>query len=135
MATYNELKTELVTILDLHIDLLKEAELIESENLDGVLFMMRSFGFILDRAPGVLAEDDEEEMNFMMFQYYCLLKELKYNLGMSFPYATLQGRGLIEVAEEFPTTYEQDMREWWESRTGLVVEETKQTIENPEFEM
>ena len=91
--------------------------------------MMRSLGFIFDRAPQVLLEEDSEEMNFLMFQYYSLLKELKYNIALNYPNATLQHRLLSEIVNDFPTTYEQDLRTWWESLTGLKVDPTKQTIE------
>ena len=80
MPTYRDLKEELVYALDQHIDLLKDTATIDQGSLDGVMFMMRSFGFIFDRAPQVLLTDDPEEMNFLMFQYYSLLSELKYNL-------------------------------------------------------
>lgn len=129
MTTYTELKKELVLALDTHIDLLKETSFIHSDDLDAVMFMMRSFGFIFDRAPQVLLEEDSEEMNFLMFQYYSLLKELKYNIALNYPNATLQHRLLSEIVNDFPTTYEQDLRTWWESLTGLKVDPTKQTIE------
>lgn len=41
---------------------------------------------------------------------------------------------LLEIVEQFPTTYEKEMKAWWEQLTGLLVEETKQTIEIKEFE-
>lgn len=50
--------------LDTHIDILKDVSTIEGKHLEGVMFMMRSFGFMLDRAPKVLYEEDSEEMNF-----------------------------------------------------------------------
>ncbi|MDH6363831.1 hypothetical protein M2139_000866 [Enterococcus sp. PF1-24] len=134
MPTYQELSQELLAALDCHIDILREVEMIEADSLDGFLFMMRSFGFIFDRAPQVLAVDDLLEMNYMMFQYYSLLTELKYNLTLSFPYAKLQKRSLLTIVETFPTTYEKEMKAWWEEHTGLQVEETKQTIEIAEFE-
>ncbi|MHC5247406.1 hypothetical protein [Enterococcus sp. HY326] len=134
MELYPELRQELFNALDRHIDILRDVELIENESLDGVVFMMRSFGFIFDRAPMVLSGSDELEMNYMMFQYYSLLTELKYNLALNYPYAKLQGRPIIEIVEEFPTTYEKEMKQWWEQHTGLDVQETKQTIEIKDFE-
>lgn len=132
--TFSQLKQELLNVLDRHIDLLKTVPSIEIAHLDGVLFMMRSLGFMLDRAPKVLALDDLTEMHFMMFQYYSLLSELKYNLVLNFPYASLEGVPLLTIMEGFPTTYEAAMKQWWEDRTGLAVEETKQTIEIAAFQ-
>lgn len=132
--TYEELKTELLEALDTHIDILKDASYIQDGHLDGIMFMMRSLGFIFDRAPKVLAEEDPEEMNYQMFQYYSLLTELKYNLTLHFPYAQINNISLLEIVEDFPTTYEKEMKDWWETLTGLSVEETKQTIEIKEFE-
>lgn len=129
MSTYQNLQTDLLQALDLHIDILKEVDNIETEELPGFLFMMRSFGFMLDRAALVLASKDDEEMSYMMFQYYALLKELKFNLAMHFPYAKLQGEPLMATVERFPDNYEHEMKAWWEEKTGLTVEETKQTIE------
>lgn len=127
--TYNTLKKELVTALDIHIDILKDTSLIAPEHLDGIMFMMRSFGFMLDRAPKVLLEDDPEEMNFLMFQYYSLLTELKNNLRLNYPYAKIQNRSLLEIVQIFPTTYEKEMKLWWEQLTGLHVDDTKQTMD------
>lgn len=134
MPTYQELKKDLLQALDIHIDILKDVAEIDHQHLDGVLFMMRSFGFMFDRAPEVLATEDAEEMNFLMFQYYSLLTELKYNLVLNFSYARLQGKKLLCIVTSFPTTYETEMKEWWEQTTGLKVEETKQTIEISAFE-
>ncbi|GCF93902.1 hypothetical protein NRIC_17930 [Enterococcus florum] len=133
MVTYQHLKKELLHALDLHIDILKDVEEISSEQLPGFLFMMRSFGFMLDRAPHVLEAEDEEEMHYMMFQYYSLLTELKYNLTLNFPYTKIQGAPLLELVNRFPTTFEQEMKQWWEEKTGLVVERRKQTIEIKEL--
>ncbi|OTO71194.1 MULTISPECIES: hypothetical protein [unclassified Enterococcus] len=129
MVTYQNLQTDLLQALDLHIDILKEVDDIEKEELPGFLFMMRSLGFMLDRAALVLASKDDEEMYYMMFQYYSLLKELNLNLAMHFPRATIQGEPLIDMVHRFPDTYGKEMRVWWEAKTGLTVEETKQTIE------
>ncbi|MFV0557079.1 MAG: hypothetical protein ACK5MW_00290 [Enterococcus sp.] len=134
MPNDDELKKELLTALDLHIDLLKETTAIEPAHLDGFLFMMRSFGFIFDRAPTVLLDEDSEEMHYLMFQYYSLLTELKYNLTLNFSYATLNDESLVTLVERFPTTYEKELKTWWENLTGLHVEETKQTIAIPAFE-
>lgn len=134
MNLYPELRKELFIALDRHIDILRDVDMIDKDSLDGVMFMMRSFGFIFDRAPRVLAEEDETEMNYMMFQYYSLLTELKYNLTLNYPYARLQGKGLLEIVNSFPATYEKEMKDWWEAATGLKVDETKQTIEIKDFE-
>lgn len=131
---YTALKTELLVALDTHIDILKDASYIQPDHLDGIMFMMRSFGFMLDRAPKVLACDDTEEMNYLMFQYYSLLTELKYNLTLNFPYAKINNKSLLEIVDAFPTTYEKEMKTWWEDTTGLKGEETKQTIEIKSFE-
>ncbi|MBO0449303.1 hypothetical protein JZO76_07085 [Enterococcus sp. MJM12] len=131
---YTALKTELLEALDTHIDILKDASYIQPDHLDGIMFMMRSFGFMLDRAPKVLSCDDPDEMNYLMFQYYSLLTELKYNLTLNFPYAKINNKSLLEIVDAFPTTYEKEMKNWWEATTGLKVEETKQTIEIKSFE-
>lgn len=129
------LRRDLKEALTQHIQLLQEVEEISEENMEAFTFMMRSFGFMLDRAPSVLyQEEDEEDLYFMMFQYYSLLNELKYNILMNFPYATLNGEKLLRLAEKFPTTYESEMKNWWEEKTGLSVEETKQTISLTAFE-
>ena len=133
MVTYHNLQTDLLQALDLHIDILKEVDDIEREELPGFLFMMRSLGFMLDRAALVLASGDDEEMYYMMFQYYSLLKELKFNLAMNFPHAKIQGEPLIDTVNRFPDNYEKEMKTWWEEKTGLTVEETKQTIEVEEL--
>lgn len=134
MSNYPVLKDELLQALDIHIDILKDASTIETDHLDGIMFMMRSFGFMLDRAPKVLREENLEEMHYLMFQYYSLLSELKYNLTLNFPYAKINQKSLLEIVDAFPTTYEKEMKQWWEDLTGLKVEETKQTIEIKEFE-
>jgi hypothetical protein len=128
------LKQDLATALNTHIELLNEVELIETEHMDAFTFMMRSFGFMLRKAPDALLSDDEETLYYMLFQYYSLLTELKYNLLLNYPYARLQDKTLVEVAETFPTTYELEMKTWWEQHTGLRVGETKQTILVKEFE-
>ncbi|EOH95695.1 hypothetical protein UAY_03121 [Enterococcus moraviensis ATCC BAA-383] len=76
----------------------------------------------------MLVDDDDEALNYMMFQYYSLLTELKYNLILNYPYARLQGKTMSEVVAAFPTTYEREIKQWWETKTGLDIEETKQTI-------
>ena len=128
------LKKDLANALNTHIKLLREVEEIEIEHMDAFTFMMRSFGFMLDRAPNVMLETDDEVLYYTMFQYYSLLNELKYNLILNFPYARLQGCTLVEVVDAFPTTYEKELKHWWENKTGLEVEETKQTIAIKELE-
>ncbi|AOF49688.1 hypothetical protein [Tetragenococcus halophilus] len=135
VPTYAQLKKEMTLALDTHIDILKDVSTIEGKHLEGVMFMMRSFGFMLDRAPKVLYEEDSEEMNFLMFQYYSLLSELKHNLALYYPQAKIQNRTLIEIADTFPTTYEKDMKQWWENLTGLqVADSSKQTIHIQKFD-
>lgn len=134
MVEADLLKKDLANALNTHIKLLREVEQIEVEHMDAFTFMMRSFGFMLDRAPNVMLEEDNEALYYMMFQYYSLLNELKYNLILNFPYARLQGRTLLEVVDVFPTTYEKELKQWWENKTGLEVEETKQTIAIKELE-
>ncbi|MBO0473874.1 hypothetical protein IGL98_000266 [Enterococcus sp. DIV0840] len=128
------LKQDLADALNVHIKLLREVEQIEADHMDAFTFMMRSFGFMLDRSPKVLLGSDDEELNYMMFQYYSLLTELKYNLILNYPYAHLQGKTMSDVVAEFPTTYERELKQWWEEKTGLEVEETKQTIAIKELE-
>ena len=128
------LKKELVDALTVHIKLLAKVEMIEEEHMDAFTFMMRSFGFMLDGAPNVIVTQDKEELYYMMFQYYSLLNELKYNLLLNYPYAALHDEKIIEIVERFPTTYEREMKHWWEETTGLEVEETKQTIAIKELE-
>ncbi|MGX7149603.1 hypothetical protein [Enterococcus ureasiticus] len=128
------LKQDLADALNVHIKLLREVEQIEADHMDAFTFMMRSFGFMLDRSPKVLLGSDDEELNYMMFQYYSLLTELKYNLILNYPYAHLQGKTMSDVVAVFPTTYERELKQWWEEKTGLEVEETKQTIAIKELE-
>ncbi|OTN88989.1 MULTISPECIES: hypothetical protein [Enterococcus] len=128
MVNPDLLKQDLADALNAHIKLLREVEQIEVDHMDAFTFMMRSFGFMLDRSPKVLLGQDNEALNYMMFQYYSLLTELKYNLILNYPYARLQGKTMKEVVEVFPTTYEREMKQWWEEKTGLAIEETKQTI-------
>ena len=128
------LKSDLAIALNTHIKLLREVEQIDAEHMDAFTFMMRSFGFMLDRAPNVMLENDDESLYYMMFQYYSLLNELKYNLILNYPYARLKNRPLLELVETFPTTYEKELKQWWENKTGLDVEETKQTIVIKELE-
>lgn len=128
------LKEDLANALTFHIKMLKDVDSIDNEHMDAFTFMMRSFGFMLDRAPEVMLSEDDEELKYMMFQYYSLLNELKYNIFLNFPYAHLQGKKLIDIVENFPTTYEREMKQWWEELTGLEIEETKQTIAIKELE-
>lgn len=123
------LRKELTEALTLHIKLLQEVEEISKENMEAVTFMMRSFGFMLDRAPFVLyQETDEEDLFYMMFQYYSLLNELKYNIVLQFPDAELNHEKLLTLANQFPNTYEEDLKQWWQQKTGLTVDDTKQTL-------
>lgn len=129
------LRQDLKDALTMHIHLLQEVEDISPENMEAVTFMMRSFGFMLDRAPSVLYhEEDEEDLYYMMFQYYSLLNELKYNISMSFPYNTLNGQTLLKLIEKFPTTFETEMKDWWQNKTGIKIGESKQTIIVSDFE-
>lgn len=129
------LRQDLKDALTMHIHLLQEVEDISPENMEAVTFMMRSFGFMLDRAPSVLYhEEDEEDLYYMMFQYYSLLNELKYNISMSFPYNTLNGKTLLKLIEKFPTTFETEMKDWWQNKTGIKIGESKQTIIVSDFE-
>lgn len=129
------LKMELAQAVRSHIQLLKEVDEILEDDMEGFTFMMRSFGFMLDRSAMVLyQEKDDEDLYYMMFQYYSLLTELKYNLMMHYSDSTLNGRTLLEIVKNFPTTYEKELRIWWEEKTGLDVEETKQTIKIPAFQ-
>lgn len=134
MVSPDLLKQDLADALNAHIKLLREVEQIEADHMDAFTFMMRSFGFMLDRSPNVLLGNNDEELNYMLFQYYSLLTELKYNLILNYPYARLQGKTMSEVVEVFPTTYEREMKQWWEDKTGLEIEETKQTIVIKELE-
>lgn len=134
MIKKQALKRELAQALTTHIRLLKDVEEFETEHSDALTFMMRSFGFMLDGAPEILLEEDEEPLHYMMFQYYSLLTELKYNLILNFPYSMLNGRKVIDLVNDFPVTYEKEMKQWWETMTGLEVEETKQTITIKELE-
>jgi hypothetical protein len=134
MVEQQLLKQDLANALNTHITLLREVEQIEEDHMDAFTFMMRSFGFMLEHAPKVMLEEDEEELHYMMFQYYSLLNELKYNLLLNYPYARLHGKTLNEIVAAFPTTYEREMKQWWEDTTGLEVEETKQTIAIKELE-
>lgn len=108
------LKQDLADALNVHIKLLREVEQIEADHMDAFTFMMRSFGFMLDRSPKVLLGSDDEELNYMMFQYYSLLTELKYNVILNYPYAHLQGKTMSDVVAVFPTTYERELKQWWE---------------------
>ncbi|ALS02191.1 hypothetical protein ATZ33_12600 [Enterococcus silesiacus] len=134
MVNPNLLKQDLADALNAHIKLLREVEQIEADHMDAFTFMMRSFGFMLDRSPNVLLGNNDEELHYMLFQYYSLLTELKYNLILNYPYARLQHKTMLEVVNVFPTTYEREMKQWWEDKTGLEIEETKQTIAIKELE-
>ncbi len=128
MVNVKKLRMELADALNVHIELLKDVEYIDIDHMDAFTFMMRRLGFMLERAPSALIDEKDEELYFMMFQYYGLLAELKRAIKMSFPYAKLHGITLGELLEKFPTNYETNLNDWWENRTGLKIEETKQTI-------
>lgn len=128
MISQTKLKTELSQALSSHTQLLRNVEYIEPEHMVAFTFMMRSFGFIFERVPAILIDDDEEETYFAIFQYYNLLAELKRNILMSFPYAELQGTPFSKLLKPFPTLYEKEINQWWETSTGLKVKHTKQTI-------
>lgn len=122
------LKKELSHALSEHTQLLRNVEYIDPEQMEAFTFMMRSFGFIFERVPAILLDDNIEETYFGIFQYYNLLAEMKHNLKMTFPYAHLQTKTFSEILAPFPTQYEKEVNQWWEEKTGLVVESTKQTI-------
>lgn len=127
VTTY-ELKLELADALNQHITLLKDVEAIDELHMDAFTFMMRSLGFMLEKAPDVLITDNEEDLYFAMFQYYNLLAELQHNIQLSFSDSELHGKKLTELIEDFPTTYQTEMTSWWEKRTGLALIDTKQTM-------
>lgn len=128
VTTY-ELKLELADALNQHIELLKDVEAIDELHMDAFTFMMRSLGFMLEKAPNVLIEDNEEELYFAMFQYYNLLSELQHNIHLSYSNSELHGKKLTELIQDFPTTYQEEMTTWWENRTGLTLIDTKQTMQ------
>ncbi len=84
-------------------------------------------GFYADRARKYLLED-QNEMNFMMFQYYSLLSELKYNLVLNFPMPRFKAYRYWPWSNVFLPRMKRN-ETMVEARTGLKVEETKQTIE------
>lgn len=122
------LKQELSTALSQYTQLLRNVNHIADTDMPAFSFTMRSFGFIFERLPGILIDDNLEETYFGSFQYYNLLAELKQNLLMNFPYAKLDQQNFSELLKAFPTTYQKEVNEWWENKTGLQVEFTKQTI-------
>lgn len=117
------IKQELAEALHAHIVLLKGIETIDRGSEDGLRFVVRSLGFMLERIPEALISDNEEDLYFAAFQYYNLLAELKNNLALSFPHLTN-----IDLSE-FPDEHVGILNEWWEKKTGLKVDEpTKQTM-------
>ena len=122
------LKQELSTALSQYTQLLREVSFIDAADMPAFTFMMRSFGFIFERVPQILLEDDLEESQFALFQYYNLLAELKHNLAMTHPYAQLAGESLQTTLAPFPVTYATELNQWWETKTGLKVLATKQTL-------
>lgn len=125
----NVLKKELAQALSEYTQLLRNVEHIETDNMPAFTFMMRSFGFIFQRVPGILIDDEIEETYFGIFQYYNLLGELKQNLQMSYPYAKLGNKDLSTILAPFPLNFEQEINQWWEEKTGLKVKITKQTLD------
>lgn len=128
-VSMDDLKMELAKALAAHVDILKNVDSIEPEQIDGLAFVMRSLGFMLEKTPCLLLRDNDEEVCYAMFQYYSLLEELKHNVKMSYPHTRLHTQYLSDILAEFPTAYASNMIDWWEKKTGLVVEHTKQTIE------
>ncbi|WP_307722889.1 hypothetical protein, partial [Carnobacterium maltaromaticum] len=124
----DDLKMDLAKALAAHVDILKNVDQIEPDQIDGLAFVMRSLGFMLEKTPCLLLRDNDEDVYYAMFQYYSLLEELKHNVKMSYPHARIHTKLLIDILEGFPKTYSRDMIKWWELKTGLVVEHTKQTI-------
>lgn len=127
-ATLEDLKLELAKALAAHVGLLKNVDSFDVEHIDALTFVMRSLGFMLDKTPCLLLDNQEEEVHFAMFQYYSLLAELKRNVAMSYPYTKINHVPLTEVLETFPNQYQQAMNNWWEAKTGLEVHGTKQTL-------
>lgn len=128
-ATTTALKLELAKALAAHINILKNVESIDISQSDALTFVMRSLGFMLDKTPCLLLDNQEEEVRFAMFQYYSLLAELKQNVAMSYSYTKINQRPLADILADFPTKFEHDMRKWWEDKTGLKVQSTKQTLD------
>lgn len=96
MVTYQNLQTDLLQALDLHVDILKEVNDIKTEEIPAFLFMMRSLGFMLDRAALVLASGDDEEMYYMMFQYYKFVKRTEIESGNELSLRQTTGRTFNE---------------------------------------
>lgn len=119
MTQQNEhIKKELAMALHAHIQLLQEMSGVQP-NLDGgLLFTVRSFGFMLERIPEALISDDPEDLYYAAFQYYNLLTELKANLKLTFP----QLANTLDLSA-FPHTYVEQVNQWWENKTGLSVSE------------
>ncbi len=122
------IKKELAEALTCHIQLLRHIEQIDSNAVEGLLFTMHRFGFILERIPNLLIQDDTEELHFAIFQYYNLLAELKRSLQLAYPQTQIYGTKLLDLLQPFPTHYEKEVNQWWEELTGLQVDETKQTM-------
>jgi len=129
MATSSEIKKELAQALREHIVFLKVVERADDACQDGLLFVIKSFSFMLERVPDALISDNEEDLYFAAFQYYNLLAELKQNLKMSYSDCDFKGENLLELLKAFPSSYEEDLNLWWEQKTGLKVNRTKQTID------
>lgn len=117
------IKKELAQALHAHIMLLKDIDTIDARSDEGLRFIFKSFGFMLERIPEALVSENEEDIYFAAFQYYNLLAELKNNLTLSYPHLTS-----VDLSH-FPDAHVAILNEWWEEKTGLKVDEpTKQTM-------
>lgn len=64
----DDLKMDLAKALAAHVDILKNVD-----QIDGLAFVMRSLGFMLEKTPCLLLRDNDEDVYYAMFQYYSLL--------------------------------------------------------------
>lgn len=128
MTLTNQIKDELAHALHAHIVLLKHIDYVDSNSQEGVYFIIKSMGVMLERIPEALISEDEEDLYYAAFQYYNLLSELKLNLQLSYPQLSLNGFDL----SYFPDSYVTELNTWWEQKTGLPVDlPSKQTIHVP----
>ncbi|MDR0922097.1 MAG: hypothetical protein LBM95_06935 [Lactobacillales bacterium] len=130
MPELTELRNEALKVMDLHTHLLRKLEEIDPDHAEAGVFTLRSFGYILQNLPEVLVRDTVEDAMSALFEYYGLLTELKYNLKLNYPYAILFGKPILEIIERYPTTYHQELNEWFEAQNGVDVVETKQTMDD-----
>jgi hypothetical protein len=128
MVTELQLKKEALTALNLEQELLRHMDEIHPEHTTTVRFLLKSLGNMFAKIPGALANQNEDELRRAMFEYYELLVELKQNLKMTFPNATLFEKSVHSVVDEFPTHYHVELKQWFEGITGVRVCETKQTM-------